>query len=170
MIESLQLCDVKHSDMHKLQWMLGEREEELFAHQRAVKDKDLQIFDVQEELLQLRTENQQLRVQEMEDRKRIQHLLSLTQPVTQETTFMRDGAQFLPSQPGPSVAVFGSCNSQISADEAFWNWILAEQSAHISSPRSPRVAPGVSARRAMERHLSLSAQTLTWVPAAVRCF
>ena len=25
MIESLKICDVKHSDMHQLQWMLSER-------------------------------------------------------------------------------------------------------------------------------------------------
>lgn len=90
MIESLKMCDVKHSNMHQLQWVLSEREEEVLSLQRTTKDQELQIFEQQEQILELRTENHQLRVQEMEDRKRIQQLLSLTKPVTQEVTFMRD--------------------------------------------------------------------------------
>ena len=89
-IESLKMCDVKHSEMHQLHWMLSEREEEVLSLQRAVKDQELQIFEQQEQILELRTEAHQLRAQEMEDRKRIQQLLSLTKPVTQEVTFMRD--------------------------------------------------------------------------------
>ena len=41
-------------------------------------------------VLKLKTEIEQLKIQELEDRRRIQHLLALTQPVTQEVTFFRD--------------------------------------------------------------------------------
>ncbi len=42
------------------------------------------------QLLRLQAENDSLKIQEIEDRRRIQHLLALTQPVTQEVTFFRD--------------------------------------------------------------------------------
>ncbi len=42
------------------------------------------------QVLKLQAENEQLRIQEVEDRRRIQHLLALTQPVSQEVTFFRD--------------------------------------------------------------------------------
>lgn len=41
-------------------------------------------------MLKLQAENDQLKIQELEDRRRIQHLLALTQPVSQEVTFFRD--------------------------------------------------------------------------------
>ncbi len=41
-------------------------------------------------VLKLSAENDELRIQELEDRKRIQHLLALTQPVSQEVTYFRD--------------------------------------------------------------------------------
>lgn len=42
------------------------------------------------QVLALQAENEQLKIQEIEDRRRIQHLLALTQPVSQEVTFFRD--------------------------------------------------------------------------------
>ena len=50
------------------------------------------LFDEREQVLKLQAENDQLLIQEMEDRKRIQHLLALTQPVTQEVA---TGSSFL---------------------------------------------------------------------------
>jgi hypothetical protein len=66
------------------------REEEVMSLQHAAKQQQLQVIEQQEQLLELRAENRQLRIQEAEDRKRIQQLLSLTKPVQQEVTFMRD--------------------------------------------------------------------------------
>ena len=48
------------------------------------------LFDEREQVLKLQAENDQLKIQELEDRRRIQHLLALTQPVSQEVTFFRD--------------------------------------------------------------------------------
>ena len=68
----------------------GRREEEVLTLQHAAKAQQLQVIEQQEQLLELQAENRQLRIQEAEDRKRIQQLLSLTKPVQQEVTFMRD--------------------------------------------------------------------------------
>ena len=38
-------------------------------------------------MLRLYAENDRLKIRELEDRKKIQHLLSLTQPVDSETTY-----------------------------------------------------------------------------------
>ena len=62
----------------------------MLSLQHAAKQQQLQVIEQQEQLLELRAENRQLRIQEAEDRKRIQQLLSLTKPVQQEVTFMRD--------------------------------------------------------------------------------
>eukprot|EP01048_Picozoa_sp_COSAG05_P020683 COSAG05_NODE_3580_length_1981_cov_1.397450_1_plen_376_part_00 len=121
-IESLKACEVKHSDMHQLQWMLSEREEEILALQRAVKDQELLLFEQQEQILELRAENHQLRMQEMEDRRRIQQLLSLTKPITQEVTFMRDSrptklTAALSGRPTDGVAQNGSSSANSSTVE-----------------------------------------------------
>lgn len=45
------------------------------------------LFQEREHVLRLHAENDRLRIQELEDRKKIQHLLTLTQPVNAETTY-----------------------------------------------------------------------------------
>ena len=45
------------------------------------------LFQEREHVLRLYAENDRLRIQELEDRKKIQHLLTLTQPVNAETTY-----------------------------------------------------------------------------------
>jgi hypothetical protein len=57
------------------------------------------------QLLRLQAENDSLKIQEIEDRRRIQHLLALTQPVTQEVTFFRDcRPEKMTRYPGASMA------------------------------------------------------------------
>ena len=76
--------------MHRAKWDIRVKEEEIAELQRGLSDANIYLFDEREQVLKLQAENDQLKVQEMEDRRRIQHLLSLTQPVTQEVTFYRD--------------------------------------------------------------------------------
>ena len=45
------------------------------------------LFQERDQVLRLYAENDRLKIRELEDRKRIQHLLSLTQPVNAETTY-----------------------------------------------------------------------------------
>ena len=45
------------------------------------------LFQEREHVLRLYAENDRLRIQELDDRKKIQHLLTLTQPVNAETTY-----------------------------------------------------------------------------------
>ena len=41
-------------------------------------------------MLRLYAENDRLKIQELEDRKKIQHLLGLTEPMNPATTYFRD--------------------------------------------------------------------------------
>lgn len=45
------------------------------------------LFQEREHVLRLYAENDRLKIRELGDRKRIQHLLSLSQPVNSETTY-----------------------------------------------------------------------------------
>ena len=82
--------EVSHEELHRTAWELRVRHEEIAELQRALSDANVYLFDEREQVLKLQAENDQLKIQELEDRRRIQHLLALTQPVSQEVTFFRD--------------------------------------------------------------------------------
>eukprot|EP00943_MAST-04B_sp_MAST-4B-sp1_P008619 g8619.t1 len=90
MIKRMNAIEVSHEELHRTQWDLRVRQEEIAELQRALSDANVYLFDEREQVLKLQAENDQLKIQELEDRRRIQHLLALTQPVSQEVTFFRD--------------------------------------------------------------------------------
>lgn len=90
MIKKMNAIEVSHEELHRTQWDLRVRQEEIAELQRALSDANVYLFDEREQVLKLQAENDQLKIQELEDRRRIQHLLALTQPVSQEVTFFRD--------------------------------------------------------------------------------
>ncbi len=57
--------------------------------QKALSDANVFLYDEREQVLRLQAEADGLKIQEIEDRRRIQHLLALTQPVAQEVRFLR---------------------------------------------------------------------------------
>ncbi|OWZ22027.1 hypothetical protein PHMEG_0003344 [Phytophthora megakarya] len=76
----------------------AEREQTL-AHLAQIEIADLEVslkkanaalFQVKTELIDLQTENKTLKLQEHEDRQKIQNLLAMTQPITEQVTFFRD--------------------------------------------------------------------------------
>jgi coiled-coil domain-containing protein 77 len=90
MLTKMNAIEVSHEELHRTQWDLRVRQEEIAELQRALSDANVYLFDEREQVLKLQAENDQLKIQELEDRRRIQHLLALTQPVSQEVTFFRD--------------------------------------------------------------------------------
>ena len=76
-------------DQHKIDWQLARREEEIGELQKALSDMQLYLFQEREHVLRLYAENDRLKIQEVEDRKKIQSLLGLTQPVEHETTYFK---------------------------------------------------------------------------------
>jgi len=83
---SQRLVDVEaaNAELHRVRWERRSREEEVRELQSALSDAKVFLFDEREQLLRVQAENDELKAQEIEDRKRIAHLLALTEPMTQE--------------------------------------------------------------------------------------
>lgn len=54
--------------------------------QKALQDAKLYLYDEREQVIKLTHENEDLKQQEIEDRRRIQELLALTQPAAEEVS------------------------------------------------------------------------------------
>ncbi|XP_023271190.1 coiled-coil domain-containing protein 77 isoform X1 [Seriola lalandi dorsalis] len=74
-------------DQHKLQWEVRQREEEIAQLQNALSDMQVYLFQEREQSLRLYAENDRLKIRELEDRKKIQHLLALVGPDAGEITY-----------------------------------------------------------------------------------
>ncbi|XP_018585563.2 coiled-coil domain-containing protein 77 [Scleropages formosus] len=74
-------------DQHKLQWELRQRESEIAELQKALSDMQVYLFQEREHALRLYAENDRLKIRELEDRKKIQHLLALVGPDVEEVTY-----------------------------------------------------------------------------------
>ncbi|XP_068459502.1 coiled-coil domain-containing protein 77 [Clinocottus analis] len=74
-------------DQHKLQWEIRQREGETAELQNALSDMQVYLFQEREQSLRLYAENDRLKIRELEDRKKIQHLLALVGTDTGEVTY-----------------------------------------------------------------------------------
>ncbi|XP_030588071.1 coiled-coil domain-containing protein 77 [Archocentrus centrarchus] len=74
-------------DQHKLHWEIRQREGEIAELQSALSDMQVYLFQEREQSLRLYAENDRLKIRELEDRKKIQHLLALVGPDTGEITY-----------------------------------------------------------------------------------
>ncbi|XP_017274424.1 coiled-coil domain-containing protein 77 [Kryptolebias marmoratus] len=74
-------------DQHKLQWDMRQREGEIAELQNALSDMQVFLFQEREQSLRLYAENDRLKIRELEDRKKIQHLLALIGPDAGEVTY-----------------------------------------------------------------------------------
>ncbi|XP_073720671.1 coiled-coil domain-containing protein 77-like isoform X1 [Misgurnus anguillicaudatus] len=74
-------------EQHKLQWEVRQREEEIAELQKALSDMQVYLFQEREQALRLYAENDRLKIRELDDRKKIQHLLALVGPDPGEITY-----------------------------------------------------------------------------------
>ncbi|NWI75168.1 CCD77 protein, partial [Dryoscopus gambensis] len=72
---------------HQLQWEVRHLEEEIAELQKALSDMQLYLFQEKEQVLRLYSENDRLKLRELEDRKRIQQLLALLGTDDGEVTY-----------------------------------------------------------------------------------
>ena len=89
MLAKLDRYKATFEEQHKLSWSLAQREEEIIELQKALSDMQGFLFQEREHVLRLYAENDRLKIMEVEDRAKIHMLLSLSQPVTGEVTFVR---------------------------------------------------------------------------------
>ncbi|KAL6765160.1 centriole proteome protein [Haematococcus lacustris] len=76
MVESVHRCSVQAAETHRLEWENRQRADEIRELQKALSDAHAFLFEERQRLLALQAENDELRLQELEDRKRIQQLLA----------------------------------------------------------------------------------------------
>ncbi|XP_046841277.1 coiled-coil domain-containing protein 77-like isoform X2 [Xenia sp. Carnegie-2017] len=78
-----------YEEQHKMQWEMRQREDEIKELQKALSDMQVYLFQEREHVLRLYAENDRLKIREVEDRKKIQHLLTLSHPPGGEITYFR---------------------------------------------------------------------------------
>ncbi|NXD77901.1 CCD77 protein, partial [Halcyon senegalensis] len=87
LVKRLERYKETYDEQHKLQWELHQREEEIAELQRALSDMQVYLFQEREHVLRLYSENDRLKIRELEDRKKIQHLLALVGMDKGEVTY-----------------------------------------------------------------------------------
>jgi coiled-coil domain-containing protein 77 len=89
-VARIQALQTSVEEKHRARWQYLRAESEVEDLQQALSDAKLALFDEKERVAQLNAENDMLKIQELEDRQRIQQLLSLTQPVTNQVTLFKE--------------------------------------------------------------------------------
>ncbi|XP_027713079.1 coiled-coil domain-containing protein 77 [Vombatus ursinus] len=77
-------------DWHKLELEIQQREKEIAELQKALSDMQIYLFQEREHVLRLYSENDRLKIKELEDRKKIQHLLTLVGTSSEVTYFHKE--------------------------------------------------------------------------------
>ncbi|XP_055460193.1 coiled-coil domain-containing protein 77 isoform X2 [Psammomys obesus] len=87
LLKKLELYREACENQHKLEWNLQQREVEIAELQKALSDMQVCLFQEREHVLRLYSENDRLRIRELEDKKKIQNLLTLVGTDTNEVTY-----------------------------------------------------------------------------------
>ncbi|NXC08321.1 CCD77 protein, partial [Orthonyx spaldingii] len=77
LVKRLEKYKQTYDEQHQLQWEVRHLEEETAELQKALSDMQVYLFQEKEQVLRLYSENDRLKIRELEDRKRIQQLLAL---------------------------------------------------------------------------------------------
>lgn len=76
-----------YEDQHRLENELHHRENEIADLQKAVSDMQVCILQEREQVLRLYAENDRLKIRDVENQKRIQHLLAIAGPAASEISY-----------------------------------------------------------------------------------
>ncbi|NXH90727.1 CCD77 protein, partial [Edolisoma coerulescens] len=87
LVKRLEKYKQTYDEQHQLQWEVHHLEEEIAELQKALSDMQVYLFQEKEQVLRLYSENDRLKLRELEDRRRIQQLLSLLGTDDGEVTY-----------------------------------------------------------------------------------
>ncbi|KAM9807523.1 coiled-coil domain-containing protein 77 [Neosynchiropus ocellatus] len=87
LMQMLQKFRESTEDQHKLQSEVRQREGEIAELQKALSDIQAFLFQEREQSLRLYAENDRLKIRELEDRRKIQHLITLISPDAGDVTY-----------------------------------------------------------------------------------
>ncbi|NWR20522.1 CCD77 protein, partial [Emberiza fucata] len=77
LVKRLERYKQTYDEQHQLQWEVRHLEEEIAELQKALSDMQVYLFQEKEHVLRLYSENDRLKLRELEDRKKIQQLLAI---------------------------------------------------------------------------------------------
>ncbi|CAN8212744.1 unnamed protein product [Coccothraustes coccothraustes] len=77
LVKRLEKYKQTYDEQHQLQWEVRHLEEEIAELQKALSDMQVYLFQEKEQVLRLYSENDRLKLRELEDRKKIQQLLAI---------------------------------------------------------------------------------------------
>ncbi|OWF55724.1 coiled-coil domain-containing protein 77-like [Mizuhopecten yessoensis] len=129
MVSKLEEYKITYEEQHKLQWELRQREEEIVELQKALSDMQIYLFQEREHVLRLYAENDRLKIRELEDKKKIQQLLSLSGTIESEITY------FLKEPPAKAIVEQKTKNRPQSAAEIRQNRGLKKKQLPLSERR-----------------------------------
>ncbi|NWT84972.1 CCD77 protein, partial [Lanius ludovicianus] len=87
LVKRLEKYKQTYDEQHLLQWEVHHLEEEIAELQKALSDMQVYLLQEKEQVLRLYSENDRLKLRELEDRKRIQQLLALLGTDDGEVTY-----------------------------------------------------------------------------------
>ncbi|XP_032077882.1 coiled-coil domain-containing protein 77 isoform X2 [Thamnophis elegans] len=105
LVKRLETYKASYDEQHKLQWEMRQREEEIGELQKALSDMQVFLFQEREHVLRLYAENDRLKIRELDDRKKIQHLLALLGTDEGEITYFHQeppNKVTIPELPNPT--------------------------------------------------------------------
>ena len=92
LLRRITTCSASAAECHTLRTAAQKRAEEVRELQQALSAAHMHLFEERDRLLRLQAENDELRLQEANDRRRIHHLMSLSNSVDQELTLQAGSA------------------------------------------------------------------------------
>ncbi|NWI47721.1 CCD77 protein, partial [Picathartes gymnocephalus] len=87
LVKRLEKYKQTYDEQHQLQWEVRHLEEEIAELQKALSDMQVYLFQEKEQVLRLYSENDRLKLRELEDRKKIQQLLAILGTDDGEVTY-----------------------------------------------------------------------------------
>jgi coiled-coil domain-containing protein 77 len=92
-INALESIKISHEEQHGLRWALHKKDIEILELQRSLSETQTFLLEERKQLLRVISDNDELKVQELKDRKKIRYLLSVhgVEAAEKETTY------FIPS-------------------------------------------------------------------------
>jgi coiled-coil domain-containing protein 77 len=112
-IARLETLQLSVEERHQARWQFLRAQGEVEDLQEALSDAKVAYFDERERAIALAGENDALKLQEVEDRNRIQQLLALSQPVTDEVIILRDRGHLPVKAPLPIEGPGGGMLSDV---------------------------------------------------------
>ncbi|NWX30582.1 CCD77 protein, partial [Notiomystis cincta] len=87
LVKRLEKYKQTYDEQHQLQWEVRHLEEEIGELQKALSDMQVYLFQEKEQVLRLYSENDRLKLRELEDKKKIQQLLAILGTDEGEVTY-----------------------------------------------------------------------------------